>query len=76
MEQKYTNEGVSILFPYKEGLVAEFPKSCSDCPVGFRWGIEGGCGIPDYNSDHRPPTCKLKLLTINNIEVNPDDELE
>lgn len=76
MKQKYTNEGVSILFPYKEGLVAEFPKNCNDCPVGFRCDIEGGCGIPDYNSNHRPSTCKLKLLNINNIEVNPDDELE
>lgn len=60
-EFNYTGERVTIQLRYSDLEVSEFPKNCSNCPVGFRLH---DCGIEFPIKNTRPKTCKLKLVKL------------
>lgn len=65
-----TGSEISVLFSWKRRVCFRYPKSCTDCPVGFncREDHDEPCGrnVPwtDIDSIQRPPACKLKLFDI------------
>lgn len=56
----------SYVFKAEDLVVAELPKTCGACPVGFHTNPNVSCGrnIPFTSSDFetRPETCKMKTL--------------
>lgn len=71
-ECEYDNNGVflkvEIHIPYSDLKTFKLPKSCTNCSCGYMYY---GCGrnVPFETDDYvkRPSTCKLELISIEDI---------